>query len=423
MNKGRGIKKNFQEQFREVFGKDITEFARFKDVLGQLGTETTKRRYINELPRFFIAIGKNPDQVIQERVADIESNSILEADRYEKVVKAHINKMIREGYAGNTIKTYLSRIMGFFSNTSKKISLDLRVGNFKIPEGNIVKKYRITNEEARYIYKIASAGSDTARNMSILCFAYQNGLDPVDIANLKIEDILSATGQAKTWQYYTKPRSKTGKLWRSALTPEQAHNIENYLAVRGNPSIGKLFTGRKGDLNETAIEEIIRTLVKKAKLENIRPKDFRDTFKDALTNAKVDVETRESLMGHKTGTVRHQYGTRENLEIRVTEAMKKAYPYLKLNDIVHATLKTESKTVEELKETIRRQNETIKALEITIEHLSTRQRTIEKDVIQLKKEVTKTNKWVVGRELGESELEKRLKKLEKAILRTENKET
>ena len=82
MNKGRGVKKDFQEQFQEKFGKGITEFERFNDVLSQLGTNTTKQRYINELPRFFIAIDKNPDEVVEERVADIESSSILEADRY-----------------------------------------------------------------------------------------------------------------------------------------------------------------------------------------------------------------------------------------------------------------------------------------------------------------------------------------------------
>ena len=385
MNKGRGVKKDFQQQFRELFGKDITEFGRFKDVLSQLSTETTRRRYINELPRFFISIRKNPDQVIAERVAHIEANKPIEVDQYEKLVKTQINAMIAEGYAPNTIKTYLSRIMGFFSNTSKRIALDLKISRFNIPEGAVVKKHKVTNEETRYIYKIASAGSNTSRNMSILCFAYQNGLDPIDIANLKIEDILDEAGQVKAWQYYKKPRSKTGRLWHSALTPEQAHNIEDYLALRGNPTKGKLFTGRKGDLNEIAIEEILRTLVKNARLKRIRPKDFRDAFKDELVNAKVDVETSESLMGH-SGAVRHRYDTSENLEVRVVEAMKKAYQFLKLNDVVLPSSKTYSQRMEELEERIRKQDEIIKAQEKTIEHLATKQRSHDSDLTKLKKD-------------------------------------
>lgn len=407
MSIGRGIKKDFQEQFEEMFGKPITEFTRFKDALSQLGTDTTRQRYINELPRFFIAIGKNPDQVIKERAEDIEANKILEADRYEKLVRTHINIMIKEGYAPNTIKTYLSRIMGFFSNTSKRMALDLKVSSFRIPEGTVVKKHRVTNEEAIYIYKIASAGSNTSRNMSILCFAYQNGLDPVDIASLTIEDILDENGQVKAWQYYKKPRSKTGKLWHSAITPEQAHNLENYLAVRGNPPNGKLFTGRKGDLNEIAIEEILRKLVKTAKLKRIRPKDFRDAFKDALVKAKVDVETREALIGHKTGTGRHSYGDSDNLKIRITEGMKKAYTFLMLEDVVTSAPKTETEKIRELKQ----ENQHLKDI---LANAWAEIRAMKKDMIELKIDQGRTNRWITANTLRHNDKEK-LEKLWKEV--------
>ena len=414
MNKGRGVKKDFQQQFRELFGKDITEFERFKDVLSQLGTDMTRQRYINELPRFFIAIRKNPDQVIAERVAHIEANKPIEVDQYEKLIKTHINAMIAEGYAPNTIKTYLSRIMGFFSNTSKRIALDLKVSRFNIPEGTVVKKHKVTNEEARYIYKIASAGSNTSRNMSILCFAYQNGLDPIDIANLKIEDILDEAGQVKAWQYYKKPRSKTGQLWHIVLTPEQAHNIEDYLTLRGNPSKGKLFTGRKGDMNEVAIEEILRTLVKNARLKRIRPKDFRDAFKDALVNASVDVGTSKSLMGHKAGTIRHSYSANENLEIRVIEGMKKAYLFLKLNEIVLSAPKIESETIRQL----RQENKELRKM---LSQYMTKQSATEENMLEIKKGMLKNSEWIVAQAL-DNNLFDRVNKLEEAIFRKRQKE-
>ncbi len=314
--------------FAETFKKPIESFDSIKRAVEPL-RESTRENYYRVLPAYFLFLKQNPDQVIEQRRKDIGSNNYEDAERYERATFHYAQTLLEKGFSGRGIQGRIGRIQGFFANNSRRYSLDMR--RLKLPKARKVQKYSPTNEEVRHLYKIA----DSSRDKLILALMYQNGLAPVDVSLLTVGD-LPQTG----WSYYEKSRSKTGEVWRGIITPDIAYELKSYLTIRGNPAKEEpLFMGSRGALDNQAISGIVSELIEKAGLDGnsgFKPSSLRDAFEDSLVSANVNHKTKEAMMGHTSG-IEHEYGGQNKLIIIVTEAMKKAYPFLALNGLARET--------------------------------------------------------------------------------------
>jgi len=278
--------------------------------------------------------------------------------------------LLSKGQSGRGVSGTLGRIMGFYSNNSRRYALDMR--RLKLPKARKLQKYSPSNEEVRHLYTIA----DNSRDRLIVALMYQNGLSPVDISLLNVGDL-----SLEEWSYYEKSRSKTGEIFRAIITPDIAYELKTYLKIRGSTSKGEpLFVGRQGPLDNQAISAVISELIEKAGLDGnngFKPTSLRDALEDALVEANVNHKIKEALMGH-VSDIEHEYGGYNVLKINVIEAMKKTYPFLTLNGLTRVSAGQVSK--EEL-EAVKTQNLDLKRrVQQTEEHMVN----IEKIVRELK---------------------------------------
>jgi integrase len=237
--------------------------------------------------------------------------------------------LLSKGQSGRGVSGTLGRIMGFYSNNSRRYALDMR--RLKLPKARKLQKYSPSNEEVRHLYTIA----DNSRDRLIVALMYQNGLSPVDISLLNVGDL-----SLEEWSYYEKSRSKTGEIFRAIITPDIAYELKTYLKIRGSTSKGEpLFVGRQGPLDNQAISAVISELIEKAGLDGnngFKPTSLRDALEDALVEANINHKLKETIMGH-VSNIEHEYGGMNKLIVNVVEAMKKTYPFLTLNGLTRVS--------------------------------------------------------------------------------------
>jgi integrase len=322
-----------RQKFKQKFGKPIEEYDSVKRAVECVG-ESTREGYYRVLPNYFLYLQEDPDSVLERRRKDINSEDPEDEERYSRKTVAYANMLLAKGQTGRSVSGTIGRICGFFSNNSRRYALDLRKLN--LPKARKVQKYSPTNEEIRHLCTIA----DSSRDKLIVALMYQNGLSPVDVSLLNVDDL-----HMEEWTFYEKSRSKTGEIWRGVVTPDIAYELKAYLEVRGSSEESSLFIGRQGSLDNQAISQVVSDLIGKAGLNGnsgFKPTSLRDAFEDALVEANVNHKVKEALMGH-TSDIEHEYGGHNKLVVNAVEAMKKAYPYLTLNGLSRESVAEVSK--------------------------------------------------------------------------------
>jgi len=310
-------------KFNQVFGKDIEQYQTIQRAIEGI-QESTKDSYLRVLPHYFIHLGLDPDQVIDQRKKDLISLDVTENERFERKTAAFIKTMLDKGRTG-AATTSRMRIQGFFANNSKRLALDMP-RSAKIPKGRKRKKYSPSKEEVRKLLEAA----DCARDKLIITLMFQTGAAPVDIANLCCGDL-----PLTAWTYAERSRSKTGETWRVVTTPDIVDSYKAYMAVRGETgAYDPLFVGREGVLDNRGISQVVAEVILKAGYSNSAgfvPKCLRDAFEDALADAEIYKKTKETMMGHMAD-IEQEYGSYKKMQQRLVEAMQKVYPLICLNE-------------------------------------------------------------------------------------------
>ncbi|MDR0471548.1 MAG: hypothetical protein LBH79_07505 [Nitrososphaerota archaeon] len=314
---------SIQCKFEQQFGKPFDEFTTVKNATEMLSM-VTKKNYGYDLPRFFMWLNENPDQVIANRKMQLKAGDET-SDHYERKVRAY-KKILEEELTGRGVASRIGRIQGFFSNNSKHFSLDL--GKMNYNKARRVAKYSPDNLECREIYSFC----ESPRDRLIFALAYQYGLAPVDIAENDWSKL-----PIEPFKYYEGCRSKTGQIWRCVTTPEIVQEFLAYKKIRGDPGNSgfhsePFFKSREGFLDAAGISQVLTTLIKKAGYGDIvgfKPTSLRDGLEDAMVDAGLPTKVKEAMMGH-AGGIEHQYGGQKKLEQRFVEAMQRLYPFISL---------------------------------------------------------------------------------------------
>ena len=307
-----------RDQFRQKFGQLIEHYETFKNATAGL-CHTSINNYSDILPEFFLYLNETPNQTITNRIEDYKSLDIIRANNYERKVKQYLKNKKDQGLS---IASIASPIRGFFSNNSHLLQLHL--GRFKISKTRKHKKYSPTQQEVNKLYNYAK----TTQNKLLIALAYQNGLVPQDLANLKIGEY-----PTEPWQCYRKIRQKSGSPWYGVSTPEICQHMENHLKKRdGNTGEPLFLNYHKKPLNAISIRQRIKKIINQAGYNTIpqfTPKCLRDGFADALLDIELYIFVEEAMMGHALG-LEHQYGSEHKLIQRVTRTMHKLYPFIQL---------------------------------------------------------------------------------------------
>jgi len=277
-------------------------------------SESTFMGYRTSIPIFCYFEGKTPDQIYEER-----DSQLMQRDRkiryyYEDRMNDYKKFLVEYHFGGLTIKNYLNRVAGFFSNNR----LDLKLDNTfwkkadkdtseLIQATEITKRYP-DNDEIRLIIELAP----NHQTLAIL-FGYQCGLSPTDIVSLTWENLnIDFETEQREFIHVDNTRDKSDIDHVFIINPD----LFNYLKARWidseKPTSGWIFTGYKEksmtprNLNTFFKEHAIKALgVKRG--NQLVFKDLRDSYNEAILDSNVNEEIKDILMGHKRVSAKGNY--------------------------------------------------------------------------------------------------------------------
>jgi len=332
--------------------------------LNKLG-ERTRKNATQDFPKFLEWCGKSPTQLIKMKVKDIQTTDPTQKGKIEDLVIEFKKFLEAKGYRSSTIKTVLNRVQSFFSHN--RVKLSFARGDLKVEPSEsekVTQEWILDNVEIRALYGVANV-----RDRALLLTLYQSGFSPIDVSSLNIEQ-LNNIYEHEGHLYIDKLREKTNIHQKTCISLEAVHDIQNMLKERGSPQKGALFVSEKGQrLTVRFINEAMKNVCEKAYRERIKEfktKNFRDSYNDALLQANLTQETKDTLFGHQRLSARKSYHISKTT---VMQAYEKAFKYLSIN---HGTqTKKDLEIIEQsligLSQTIAKQQQDIENLKRTFE--------------------------------------------------------
>ena len=292
--------------------------------------------YKTVLPIFCYWESKTPDQIIKEREEHVLSRDRKERYYYEDRMDAFKQFLVDNHYSQGTIKNYLSRVAGFFSNNRLDLNLDNtfwkkadKSASELVQAIEITKRYP-DNDEMRLIIEL----SPNHQTLAIL-LGYQCGLAPSDIVSLTWERLnIDFDDQKREFIHVENQREKTGALHVFILNPDLLHYLRAHWIDLGKPSSGWVFQGYKDsgmtsrNLNHFFKENAVKALGENRGTELVF-KDLRDSYNEAILDSDVNEEIKDTLMGHLRESAKANYSISNATVIRTYR--EKIFPRLAVN--------------------------------------------------------------------------------------------
>jgi len=270
--------------------------------------------YKTVLPIFCYWEDKTPDMIFKEREEQLNSLDRKERYHYEDRMDEFKHFLVDNHYGSGTIKNYLSRVAGFFSNNRLDLNLDNtfwkkadKSASELVQATETTKRYP-DNDELRLIIELAP----NHQTLAIL-FGYQCGLAPSDIVSLTWERLnIDFETEKRDFIHVENQREKTGALHVFILNPDLLHYLRSHWIDAGKPSSGWIFEGYKDssmtsrNLNAFFKENAVKALGDNRGNELVF-KDLRDSYNEAILDSDVNEEIKDTLMGHLRKSAKANY--------------------------------------------------------------------------------------------------------------------
>lgn len=144
--------------------------------------------------------------------------------------------------------------------------------------------------------KTEPAKRQALRDHCILVFLLNTGLRVSELTALEAEDITLSERKGEL-------RVRAGKGIKERVIPlnEACRKaIRSWYGVRTAAQFGKVFTTQRGSATTRAIQSILESIGKAARVDNLTPHVARHTFAKNLVNAGVSLEKVAMLLGHSS---------------------------------------------------------------------------------------------------------------------------
>lgn len=298
--------------------------------------ERTFTGYRSILPIFFYWENKTPDKIIAEREAHQRDEDRKIRFYYEDRMNEFKQYLSDHHYGANTIKNYLSRVAGYFSNNRLDLNLDNTFWKkadksaSELAQALETTKRYPDNDEMRLIIELGN----NQQTLAIL-FGYQCGLVPADIVSLTWERLnLDFESEQRDFVYVENVREKTGALHVFIVNPDLLHYLKAHWLDSGRPSSGWVFEGYQGtSMTPRNLNHFFKDMSVKALGENrggqLVFKDLRDSYNEAILDSDVNEELKDILRGHLRESAKANYSVSFGTLVRTYR--EKIFPRLAVN--------------------------------------------------------------------------------------------
>jgi integrase len=293
-------------------------------------SQSNYRKQFGEVLAF---VGMPPTEMIEKRVKDLTSQDLNERQSFELKFREFKARLEETKATHSSVLAYLKCYASFFARNGVK--LNLRRGDWMSTKPQkVIKHYTPTLEEVKRLYVHAGV-----RDKGLLLTLSQSGFSEVDAASFNIEDLpkLYETPEAEHY-FMEKPREKTNIVQATCISSEAIHDLKEYLAERGSPKEGPLFTvetfGKGERMTVRAVNAAMKVLFTKTfgaeKAKEFKTKSLRSFYNSALLRADIKSEVKDLMMGHERASARKNYAYDEQT---VREAYAHAFPFLSINGV------------------------------------------------------------------------------------------
>ena len=185
--------------------------------------------YKTVIPIFCHWEGKTPDEIIKEREIHWRHEDRKKRYYYEDRMEEFKQYLVEHHFRANTVKNYLGKLAGFFSNN--RLMLNLPNTFWRRADKSIselaqaiepTKRYP-DNDEIRLILELAN----NQQKLAIL-FGYQCGLLPSDIVSLTWDRLNLDWDDERDFIHVENMREKTGAKHVFILNPDLFHYLRTH---------------------------------------------------------------------------------------------------------------------------------------------------------------------------------------------------
>jgi len=204
---------------------------------------STRRNYKLYFNKFIKSVGVTPEQLYEMQRQAERAEDPRKRDGVAPLVKNYMHDLMAKGMAPGTARFVAKAVRSFLD--ANKLELKLRKWEkpAKIYEGQRI----ITKKQIRQLY--AAVGNEMkARNQALIMFMKDSGLRASDVAQLKVEDYLSAkevkNDAGERFKVFKSFKTlKTGHFAHVIIGPEAVEHLDRYI---GDRRTGPLFLARGG---------------------------------------------------------------------------------------------------------------------------------------------------------------------------------
>jgi len=352
--------------------------------------------YRSILPIFFNWENKTPDEITSERDAHLRNEDRKIRFYYEDRMNEFKQYLSDHHYGANTIKNYLSRVAGFFSNNRLDLNLDNTFWKkadksaSELAQALETTKRYPDNDEMRLIIELGN----NQQTLAIL-FGYQCGLVPADIVSLSWERLnLDFETEQRDFVYVENVREKTGALHVFVLNPDLLHYLKAHWVDSGKPTSGWVFEGYQGtSMTPRNLNHFFKDMSLKALGDNrgsqLVFKDLRDSYNEAILDSDVNEEIKDILMGHLRESAKANYSVSFGTLVRTYR--EKIFPKLAVNGW---RLKQEASKVDRLRVDVEGLKNALSQVEGENASYKTRIDNLQEQVTTLDKEVKESREEI-----------------------------
>jgi len=321
-----------QPSVNEELRQKYLEYKTVRNWLDGVATtsEYTKRFYLADIIEYCTWAGKTPDQLIQERKAQLRSR--------DQDVKMTAENLLRQ-YANSGLKSAnrMWRIIGSVKSFYKNNFFEITPAAVRAPKRPKVKDYRIpTTDDVRKMLEGSSL-----RDRAILLTLYQTGLRESSLVQLKIKHIKELfEGKSPVHIGLRSQELKgtyAGLEAHTFLGRDAADAIKRYLDwrkdIKGETITDESHLYTRLDavgqpINEQAVIWVVKEACKRAGIQAFSPHDFRRATQTALESSGISGNWVRKIMGHALSGEENPYSQPQIEQLR--EAYAKAEPKLSL---------------------------------------------------------------------------------------------
>jgi integrase len=308
------------------------------------------------LPIFCYSMQKTPQQIIDEREEQFKSDDRKIRYYYEDKLDEFRQYLIDHHYGARTVKAYLGRVAGLFSNNRLDLMLDKNFWaksnkmSSEIAQAITSTKRYPDNDEMRLIIELA----DNQQALAIL-FGYHCGLTPTDVVSLTWDRLnVDFEQEKREFIHVEAVRDKTGVDHVIILNPDILHFLRAHWLARDKPSTGWVFEGYNDTaMNRRNLNYFFKDLAIKALGETrggeLTFKDLRDSFNEAILDSEVNEEIKDILMGHVRPSAKGNYSFSTASVVRIYR--EQIFPKIAINGWA---LKEKASEVDQLRDEVKR---------------------------------------------------------------------